>query len=317
MQKILNIMGMALLLALNSTKAGAQMPQMGQPLNAQKVSSGTLRVVSDFPSNHIRTRDVAIWTPANYRKGQPVDVLYMHDGQNLFDSLSTWNRQEWQMDETIERLMQKQQIRPTIVVGIANIPDDRLTDYFPQKTRNYFTPTDRQMLDSTRLKADAYLRFIVEELKPFVDREYQPLTSPEHTYIMGSSMGGLISLYALCEYPQVFGGAGCLSTHVPMVIVPELFNDKEAIDRWAAAFRTYLEQHLPQANSRLVYMDRGTASLDAYYGTYQALIDQLFEQAGWDAQHFQTKVFEGHQHMENDWARRLEQPLTFLLAPKE
>ena len=75
---------------------------------------------------------------------------------------------------------------------------------------------DRKDVDMKRLTADAYLQFIVKELKPFIDERYKPLTGREHTFMMGSSMGGLISLYALCEYPQVFGGVGCLSSHLSM-----------------------------------------------------------------------------------------------------
>lgn len=303
----------ALLTVLGSSFCHAQMPDNDHLLSAQKPSSGKLEVINDFPSKLIRQRDVAIWTPEGYEKGQPVDVLYMHDGQQVFDSSNTWNHQEWEIDEHITKLMKEKKIRPTIVVAIANISEVRLTDYFPQRAVTYLGKDDRANIDYTELKADAYLRFIVEELKPYVDEQYQPLTSAEHTYIMGSSMGGLISLYAVCEYPHIFGGAGCLSTHTPLVISDKLAVP-EIVDRWAGAFRRYVADRLQKPNTHLIYMDRGNVELDGLYEPYQTALDKQFTEMGWDKQHFSTHVYDGHRHMESDWARRIDTPLMFLLG---
>ncbi len=307
-------MALTILLALLPMLLSAQKLENNKGLVVQKVSTGKLDVYPNFHSNLIRQRDVAVWMPEGYAKGQPVDVLYMHDGQQIFDSLATWNHQEWEVDEVMGRLITDNTIRPTIVVAIANIGEDRLVDYFPQKAWNYLGDSEKAKLDYDKLNADRYLRFIVEELKPFIDREYQPLTTAEHTFVMGSSMGGLISLYAVCEYPQMFGGAGCLSTHVPLILSDELVNNPAAVDRWAAAFRSYVKDKLAMPNTHLIYMDRGSVGLDGLYKPYQDLMDQQFKAQGWDARHFVTIVFEGHQHMEIYWAQRLEQPLKFLLG---
>ena len=284
-------------------------PRSGDPI----VSCGQLDLYKDFPSKYIESRTVSVWLPDGYTLGDSCSVVYMHDGQMLFDATTTWNRQEWQVDEVASRMLAHDSIRKCIVVGIDNT-DKRLSEYYPTKTIRYVAPDSREDKSEADILGDAYLRFLVEEVKPFIDERYKPLTSREHTFLMGSSMGGLISLYGLCEYPQVFGGAACLSSHLSMAHLPigdpGVWGDSEV---WAKGFCEYLKEHLPPANSCLVYMDHGTESIDADYGPYQEQVDQVFHQQGWDAEHFQTRLFEGHSHKETDWAKRLDQPLYFLL----
>ena len=272
------------------------------------VTHGTLERLPEFKSQFITPRDIAVWLPAGYQTGDSCDVLYMHDGNMLFDATTTWNRQEWRVDEIMDSLIRSGKIRPCIVVGIYNT-DDRLTEYFPEKTWQHVPEADRKKAKLDKLTGDAYLKFIVEELKPFIDQHYKPLTSREHTFMMGSSMGGLISLYALCEYPQVFGGVACLSSHLSMGHLPDGFKG----DTWATGFREYVNQHLPKANSSLIYMDHGTKDFDADYGKYQTLLDSVITAKGWDKDHYMSLVFDGHGHNETCWAKRLDQPLQFLL----
>ena len=274
------------------------------------VSHGSIEWFPEFKSqNGIQERDIAVWLPEGYQTGDSCDVLYMHDGQMLFDSTTTWNHREWRVDEVLDTLMKAGRIRPCIVVGICNT-SDRLTEYYPDKTVQYVPEEDRKKAKTEKLAGDAYLKFIVEELKPFIEERYKPLTGREHTFMMGSSMGGLISLYALCEYPHVFGGVACLSSHLSMGHLPDGF-DGEA---WATGFRDYVGQHLPEANGSLIYMDHGTEDFDADYGKYQTLLDSLIESKGWDKQHYVSLVFDGHGHNETCWGKRLDQPLQFLLT---
>ena len=272
------------------------------------VSHGALERFQQFQSQFVPARDVVVWLPEGYQTGDSCDVLYMHDGNMLFDATTTWNRQEWHVDEVMDSLMKAGAIRSCIVVGIYNT-DDRLTEYFPAKTVQYVPEADRKKAKTEKLTGDAYLKFIVEELKPFIDERYQPLTSREHTFMMGSSMGGLISLYALCEYPQVFGGVACLSSHLSMGHLPDGFDGED----WATGFRDYVGQHLPETNGSLIYMDHGTKDFDADYGKYQELLNSLICSKGWDKQHYMSLVFDGHGHNETCWSQRLDQPLTFLL----
>ncbi len=272
-------------------------------------SRGTLERFPQFKSQFVPARDVVVWLPEGYRTGDSCDVLYMHDGNMLFDATTTWNRQEWHVDEVMDSLIHAGKIRPCIVVGIYNT-DDRLTEYFPAKTWQHVAEADRKKAKIDKLTADAYLQFIVKELKPFIEERYKPLTSREHTFMMGSSMGGLISLYALCEYPQVFGGAACLSSHLSMAHLP----DGVKGDAWATGFRDYVAQQLPQANGSLIYMDHGTEDFDADYGTYQERLDSVIIAKGWDKDHYMSLVFDGDGHNETCWARRLDKPLIFLIG---
>lgn len=272
------------------------------------VSHGTLEMFPKFESQIIPARDVAVWLPEGYQTGDSCDVLYMHDGQMLFDATTTWNRQEWCVDEVMDSLIKAGTIRPCIVVAIWNTRD-RLNEYSPDKSWEYIAQVNSMETDASKLKGDAYLQFIVHELKPFIDERYKPLTSRDHTFIMGSSMGGLISLYALCEYPQVFGGAACLSTHLSMAHLGKGL-EGEALP---TAYLYYMAQHLPFANSSLIYMDRGTKDFDADYGPYQVRLDDVIRSKGWDEEHYVSLVFEGHGHNETCWSKRLHLPLQFLL----
>ena len=295
----------ALLLLLGAMAWFMRPPKNSIPTAAR----GTLERFPQFTSQFVPTRDVVVWFPESYQTGDSCDVLYMHDGNMLFDATTTWNRREWQVDEVTDSLIQAGLIRPCIVVGIYNT-DDRLTEYFPAKTWQHVAEADRKDADLKKLTADAYLQFIVEELKPFIDQRYKPLTTREHTFMMGSSMGGLISLYALCEYPQVFGGVACLSSHLSMAHLPNGVDGEP----WVTGFRNYVGQHLPEANGSLVYMDHGTEGFDADYGQYQEQLDSVIRAKGWDAQHYMSLVFDGDDHNETCWGKRLNQPLQFLLS---
>lgn len=295
----------ALLLLLGAMAWFMRPPKNSIPTAAR----GTLERFPQFTSQYVPTRDVVVWLPEGYQTGDSCDVLYMHDGNMLFDATTTWNRLEWQVDEVTDSLIQAGLIRPCIVVGIYNT-DDRLTEYFPAKTWQHVAEADRKDADLKKLTADAYLQFIVEKLKPFIDQRYKPLTTREHTFMMGSSMGGLISLYALCEYPQVFGGVACLSSHLSMAHLPNGVDGEP----WATGFRNYVGQHLPEANGSLVYMDHGTEGFDADYGQYQEQLDSVIRAKGWDAQHYMSLVFDGDDHNETCWGKRLNQPLQFLLS---
>ncbi|MBA4383998.1 MAG: esterase, partial [Anaerolinea sp.] len=182
---------------------------------------GKIDRLDSFSSKYVIPRIVDIWTPPLYDENidQRFAVLYMHDGQNLFDpSTSKISYTDWGMDETITRLMSEAKIRPMIVVGMWST-DKRTLEYMPQKLPH--TLTYHALVHSMKreekgdLCSDDYLRFIVEEVKPYIDAHYLTMPDQQNTFIMGSSMGGLISMYAMCEYPQVFSGAGCVSTAFP------------------------------------------------------------------------------------------------------
>jgi len=281
--------------------------------NAQlpNVASGKIERYADFKSAVIEARNVDVWLPADYSPSKKYAVLYMHDGQMLFDSSTTWNKQEWHVDETVSKLIAEGKIMDCIVVGIWNNGIYRHADYFPQKPLADLPSAARDTLIKNELqgkpRSDAYLQFIVSELKPFIDKTYSTYTDKSHTFIAGSSMGGLISMYAICEYPEIFGGAACISTHWPGSILAE----KDIIPD---AFLNYLQQHLPPPTDHKIYFDYGTATLDQLYEPYQLKADAIMQAKNYTSTNWLTKKFEGENHSEASWSKRLFIPLIFLLA---
>lgn len=280
------------------------------------LSLGTIQRIDSFPSKYVRPRTVDIWLPTNYSDKQKYAVLYMHDGQMLFDSASTWNKQEWKVDEIVGDLLQKEKIKNTIVVAIWNHADIRHTDYYPKKPFDLLPSKFKDSILETAAKqfgsdfkgiqSDNYLKFIVEELKPVIDAQFSVATNAENTVIAGSSMGGLISMYALCEYPKVFGGAACLSTHW-IGFMPQ---DNSPVP---TSFFSYLEQNLPSPKTHKIYFDFGTETLDAYYLTYQKNVDNVLKSKGFNETNSRNLKFEGHDHSENSWNKRFQIPVEFLL----
>lgn len=164
--------------------------------------------------------------------------------------------------------------------------------------------------------SDGYLRFLVEELKPLIDRDYRTKPGRDSTFIMGSSMGGLISLYGICEYPQIFGGAGCLSTHWTLLSAAESYTKPDLeTPAMIQAFSTYLKRKLPKPGPNKIWMDHGTLNLDSFYQPYQVAMDQVFKARGWQqGKDFESRVYEGADHNEASWRARLHEPLSFLMG---
>lgn len=239
----------------------------------------------------------------------------------LFDSTKTWNHQEWGVDEAMSQLISKQEIMDCIVVGIWNTGSTRFSEYFPQKPFDalpitfkdslitYANHNPHSALSSLNIQSDNYLKFLTAELKPFIDSIYPTLSDPSHTFLAGSSMGGLISMYALCEYPNIFGGAACLSTHWTGIFSTE----NNPIPN---AFLTYLEKNAPSPNNHVFYFDFGTATLDSLYEPFQLKADEILKKRGFNSDNWSTIKWEGADHSEQAWRARLKTPLTFLLKNK-
>lgn len=283
------------------------------PVMAQipKVSSGKIERIENFKSQYIEPRNVDVWLPDDYHPSKKYAVLYMHDGQMLFDSTMTWNHQEWGVDEIVSKLLAEHKIEDCIVVGIWNTGAHRHTDYFPEKPIAYLPKSRQDSLIKQELagepKSDEYLLFLTKELKPFIDQHFSTYTDQAHTFIIGSSMGGLISMYAICEYPTIFGGAACMSTHWPGSL-------KKMDGVIPAAFNKYLDLHLPSPKNHKIYFDYGSETLDSYYKPYQLKVDETMKAHGYTAENWETKEFPGQNHSEKSWRSRLDIPLIFLLG---
>ena len=263
---------------------------------------GMVRRHANFPSKYVAARNMDVWLPPDYSEGKKYPVLYMHDGQNIFEPISSIGGVAWEMDKAITRLVDAKKIPGVIVVGVWN-SDIRWREYMPQKAYEAarFEKNRKALLEKAGGApiSDSYLKFLVEEVKPFVDEKYPTLPEQRNTFIMGSSMGGLISLYTISQYPSVFYGAGCLSTH------------------WLAGFNELVDEMakmLPNPNTHKLYFDYGTLGHDAQYETYQLQMDEYLYKAGYDESNWMTRKFEGADHNEAAWKVRVKIPLEFLLG---
>jgi len=283
------------------------------------VSSGKLIQLGYFPSHYTAPHRVAVWLPEGYKPGASLPVIYMHDGQMLFDSRVTWNRQEWGIDELITTRNQK-----AIVVGIWNDGKNRSGDYFPQKVWDqYMAQADKDSIinkiggfvplfgSEGTASSDAYLKFLVSELKPFIDKRFVgAATAKDKTFIAGASMGGLISWYALCEYPGVFGGAICLSTHWPGT-------SHLRYPAAPAAFQRYLAQKLPSPLDHRLFFAHGTGYLDSLYGPHQQKVDAVMKKRGYVfGKNWKTIVYAGADHNEKEWRKQMKEALEFVMPEK-
>lgn len=267
--------------------------------------TGTVEHLAPLESQFVDRRAVDVWLPPGYfspdAKAQRYPVLYVHDGQNVFDPAASFIGVDWGIDETMTRLIAEKKVPATIVVAIWNTPK-RLNEYMPQRAiervpeaqlDEMFKPMRRQPL------GDAYLKYLVTELKPAIDARYRTLPDRAHTSIMGSSMGGLISLESICRYPEVFGGAACLST------------------AWTVAggvTTQELQRALPDPKTHRIYFDFGAETKDGRYEPLQAAVDTQMKNAGYTSgTNWVTKSFPGEEHSERAWKKRVHEPLEFLL----
>jgi predicted alpha/beta superfamily hydrolase len=266
--------------------------------------TGTIERYASMPSRFVAARHVDVWLPPGYGKDpqRRYPVVYMHDGQNLFDPATSYGNVDWAVDEVMTRLVEAGEIRPAIIVGIWNTAKRR-EEYMPQRAVQGTVRFNVPGADDIRPQdviSDRYVAFIVEELKPFIDGAYRTLPGRADTYVMGSSMGGLVSQYAMSRHPETFGGAGCVSTHWPA-------GDGIALDDFA--------RHLPDPATHKYWFDYGTETLDATYEPYQLRADEILRKAGYvEGSNWITKKFEGAEHSEKAWRLRVDQPLKFLLG---
>ncbi len=264
---------------------------------------GRLVYWTDVRSAHLGpTRHVEIWLPPGYDDAPATryPVLYMHDGQNLFDPRIANTGVDWGVDEAVVRLAGQGLIAPIIVVGVWSTAA-RGPEYSPWHG------------------AREYARFLIEELMPRVDREFRTRTGPEHTAVMGSSMGGLLSFYLVTHHPDRFGACGCVSTHFPLseAVVAEAFPGLVTTatpDETPYVVRD-IAAGLRVPDGARYWFDYGSRGLDADYGpSHDAVRAWLLGQGRVEGRDFAIRRYEGADHNETAWRARLDDPLTFLFG---
>lgn len=256
-----------------------------------------------MPQTHI-----TVWLPPGYDRSKVrYPVVYMHDSQNLFFLERSNFNKVWAADKSALRLIAVGKVSPFIIVGIDQPGEARYAQYMPQALYATASPELRGKFDTMAkvpVYSDAYLRFLVHDLKPKVDRRFRTKSDRDHTAIAGSSMGGLISCYAFTRYPKIFGRAACISTHWPMGDPTKTdANREEIIKLWAVEFG----RGLGKPGKRRLWMDHGDKTLDAFYPPFQAAIDVEVEKLGWRKEvHFASRAYPGAEHEENAWAARMD-----------
>ena len=246
------------------------------------------RVKSEVLQNE---RTIWVYVPPGYDSSdERYPVLYLHDGQNVFDAATSFAG-EWQADETAERLIREKKIRPILIVAVANTPR-RMDEYTPTASNNRGG------------RGDDYAKFLIEELKPWIDRTYRTKPERRHTAVGGSSLGGLISLHVARKYPERVGMVGAMS--------PSLWWDGRRMIRDVEADAEWLK------NAR-VWIDMGTAEGSAAnagrYVEDAKRFAELMEKAGMTkGRDFEFRPIEGAAHNEVAWARRFDQVLMFFFG---
>ena len=274
-----------------------------------QISTERFIIHKNFPSKYVFPRNIEIWLPSGYDSLKALPVLYMFDGQNIFHGkkgeLSNKYNHGWQVDDTLDSLFLIEKAPKMIVVGIYNLGVMRRSEYMPAKPQEKIEmgieKSESWAYESFKkygITSDKFLKFVVEELKPFIDDNYKTYKDKDNTFLAGSSMGGLISLYAICEYPDIFGGVACLSTHWPIL---------------DGVFIDYLKNNIPDYKSHKIYFDFGTLGLDSLYEPYQLLVDSIMIEKGYTKnKNWVTKKYYDEDHNEDYWRARFHIPIDFL-----
>lgn len=250
---------------------------------------GNVSVIDDFFMPQLsRTRQIWIYLPPSYEKSRRrYPVMYMHDGQNLFSDSSSFSG-EWGVDESLEKMIAEKRMREIIVVGIEN-SEYRLSEY---------SPFDFEYKGYYKGEADKYAQFIVETLKPFIDKEYRTKPGRKHTGIAGSSMGGLVSVYMGLEYQEVFSKVGAMSSSF------RLCQDD---------ILEYIKAN-PKRHSMRFWLDIGSLEGDqiSIDKSQKPVVDAL-RKLGWKSdKELRYSVYEGAEHHEVYWRARFTDVLEYL-----
>jgi predicted alpha/beta superfamily hydrolase len=260
-------------------------------------ATGDLRL-HQFKSRTFRNaRFLRVWLPPGYddagAQTRRYPVLYLNDGQNLFEASTSYTGVEWQVDETADRLIREGTVPPMIVVGMDNASKDRIREYMPHRSLH---PV---ML---RVHGHRYPTFLIKEVMPFIARNYRVATGPENTGLGGSSLGALIALYTAIARPGVVGRL--------LLESPSLWASNRQMIRECRGAKRWPER---------IFLATGTAEVGRK-DRDQSVVDDvrelagILQRAGFDERHLRFLIDEGASHHESAWARRFPDALAFLFG---
>ncbi|HEY4083402.1 MAG TPA: alpha/beta hydrolase-fold protein [Burkholderiaceae bacterium] len=249
---------------------------------------GTIERLAPLPSKFLPPRGVQVWLPPGYAQHpqQRYPVLYLHDGQNVFDAAAAGA--EWRVDESAQAGVESGQLAPFIIVAVDNTAA-RMDEYTPVSMIN-----DGKSVGG---KAPAYARYLIEELKPFIDAHYRSLPDAAHTAVGGSSLGGLVSLWLAVHHADTFGAA--------LVVSPSVW--------WADSFalRDVAGIHWPDARRPKLWVDVGGREGNGALQGARKLHETLLHH-GWSERSLSYLESPKATHDEAAWAVRVPAMLKFL-----
>lgn len=255
------------------------------------IRHGRLERIPAFASGILgNTREVTVYLPPGYDEKNEAryPVLYMQDGQNLFEAHRAFvPGNHWSLREAADTVIGERTAAPMIIVGIDHAGPARIDEYTPEKDPKH----------SGGGRAGDYARMLIEELKPMIDTRFRTLPDPEHTAIGGSSLGGLVSLYLAFTYPNVFRRAAVMS--------PSVWWSGRTILGYAGSY----EGRPPR-----LWLDIGGREGSEALRDTRELRDRI-QQKGWDEETFRYYEDRRGDHSERAWARRVRQTLEFLFPP--
>ena len=282
-----------------------------------------------FESKFLGERRLLIYSPSEEVIDQDTTFIIIQAGQYVFDGKVNWRDEEWGIDETLQSLNKKNKLPNIVVVGVENAArtnggklldeSKRYAEYFPKQAIKYFGFGFRKFTyqNFVDLEKFDYIKFLEEELIPYLEGKFERDMNSKNLGILGSSMGGLISLNALIELPHRFGFAASVSTHwigirpLDYALFPfrseiRFFGDPYTTE----AIYSYITENIDVLREKKIYLDRGTESLDQFYEGPQNKIDEIFSS---NALTFHSLVFEGFGHNPKDFGKRFEGFLNFIL----
>ena len=270
--------------------------------------TGTVVRFAAMPSTHVAPRNVDVWLPPSYGKdpAQRYPVLYMHDGQNLFDPATSYGNVDWAVDEAMTRLIGKGTVREAIVVGIWNT-NKRREEYMPQRAVRGNVRLNVPGADDLKpadIISDRYLRFLVQELKPRVDVTLPHPAGPRRHRGDGLEHGRPdLAVRAGPNTPTCSARPAAYPPTGPRATAPPWWSG------WPSTCRRLRARTGPVL--RLRHCRRSTRT----YEPYQRRADEILRKAGYvEGQNWITRKFEGAEHSEKAWRLRVDQPLVFLLG---
>ncbi|WP_341368681.1 alpha/beta hydrolase-fold protein [Yoonia sp. BS5-3] len=297
---------------------------IGAPANAMpltqepKVEKGEIIYLPMFDAKAVTARDVVIWLPPEEMRTGPLPVIYVNDGEAIFDANASPYGTSWEMD-LILHMLAHQGVGPVMVVGIAADAERRSREYNLPTVAAYFDDVLGDLLNRScggeNLTGD-YFDFIINELKPYVDANFDTLPDRDNTYMIGASMGGMLPLEAQLSHADVFAGGIGMSAHLVLFGPGLQFSDypADAGARVEAALREALVAHLPAPNGNRLYFQRGTVDLDALYGgSHTATAEALLRKGYNFGQDFKMVIDKGASHYDTFWKLRLPEALRFMI----